>query len=57
MASSLSNLENNVSKGIRKIKCTNSNKYCVEYTNFKDGLLEFKCLRCSKKLRKGFMKT
>ena len=57
MASSLSNLENNLSKGIRKIKCTNSNKYCVEYTNFKDGLLEFKCLRCSKKLRKGFMKT
>ena len=59
MASSISNFVNNLSKGIRKIKCkyrhndkkceTCGNKYeacdCfLEYKNFKGDLKEYKCL-------------
>ena len=55
MASSLSNLVNNLSEGIHKIKCKYEHndekcetcgikcKYCdcfLEYTNFKDDLIE-----------------
>ena len=63
MASSLSNLVNNPSEGIHKIKCTYEHndkkcetcriryKYCncfLEYINFKDDLIEYKCLCCNK---------
>ena len=63
MASSLSNLVNNLSEGIHKIKCKSGHtdkkretcgikyKYwdCfLEYTNFKNDLIEYKCL-CSNK--------
>ena len=63
MASSLSNLVNNLSEGIHRIKCkfghddkkfeTCGIKYkhhdCfLEYTNFKDDLIVYKCLCCSK---------
>ena len=59
MASSLSNLVNNFSGGIHKIKCKygHDDKKCetlrikykywdcfLEYTNFKDDLIEYKCL-------------
>ena len=59
MASSLLNLVNNISEGIHKIKCkyghsdkkfeTSGTKYTdrihkFEYTNFKDDLIEYKCL-------------
>ena len=59
MASSLSNLVNNLSKGIHRIKCKFRHddkkcetceikfQYCdcfLEYTNFKDNLIECKCL-------------
>ena len=54
MASSLSNLLDNLSEGIHKIKCTNSNKCYNEYTNFKDVLIEFKCLCCNKNYQKRF---
>ena len=65
MASSLSNLVNNLSEGIHKIKCKYGHddkkcetcrieyNYChcfLEYTNFKDDLIEYKCLCCKKKL-------
>ena len=65
MASSLSNLVNNLSEGIHIIKCKfgNDNKKCetcgirfkyynccLEYINFKDNLIEYKCLHCKKKL-------
>ena len=68
MASSLSNLVNNISEAIhrfkckfwhyyknvkRKIKC----KYChcfLEYTNFKDKLTEFQCLCCNKNYQHEF---
>ena len=65
MASSLSNLANNLSEGLHRIKCklgydnkkceTCGIKYCycfLEYKNFKDDLIKYKCLCCNKSLRK-----
>ena len=63
MVSSLSSLVNNLSRGIYKIKCKYRNydkkvetcgiKYdhcdCfLEYINFRDDLIEYKCLCCNK---------
>ena len=63
MASSLSNLVNNLSERIHRIKCKSGhdNKKCetcgikykhcdcfLEYKNFKDDLIEHKCLICNK---------
>ena len=63
MASSLSNLVNNHSEGIHRIKCKFWNddenyqtfeikykydNYSLEYINFKDDLIQYKCLRCNK---------
>ena len=63
MASSPSNLVNNLSEGIHRIKCKfryNDKKcetseikykYCdcfLEYMNFKDDVIEYKCLCCNK---------
>ena len=60
MTSSLSNLVNNLSERIHKIKCKygHNDKKCetpyelfdcfLEYTNFKDDLIEYKCLCCNK---------
>ena len=65
MVSSLSNLVNNLSKGINRIKCklrhddekrktyTSKYKYCdcfLDYRNFKDDLIEYKSLFCNKNL-------
>ena len=65
MARSLSNLDNNLSEGIHRIKCKfeRDDRKCepcgfkynfcdcfLEYINFKDDLIEYKCLRCNKKL-------
>ena len=67
MTSSLSNLVNNLSEGIHRIKCKFGHndkkyetleikyKYCDcfwEYTNFKDDLIEYKCLVCNKSCQK-----
>ena len=67
MASKLSNLVNNLSEGSHKIKCKyrHSDKKCetrggkhnycncfLEYTNFKDNLIEYKCLCCNKTYQK-----
>ena len=69
MASSLSNLVNNLSEGINKIRykfghddkkcktCRIKCKYCycfLEYTNFKDDLVEYKCLCCNRNYHKKF---
>ena len=44
---SLSNLVDNLTKVIHKIKCTDS--YCfVEYESVKDSLMKNKCLSCNK---------
>ena len=63
MASSLSNLVNILSEEIHRIKCKYKDvdnkcetckiqyKYCnyiLEYINFKDDLIEYKCLCCNK---------
>ena len=69
MASSLSNLVNNLLEGIHQIKCKFGNndkrcekcgiiyKYCDSFlddfldcfkANFKDDLIEYKCLCCNK---------
>ena len=59
MATSLSNLVDNLTEEIHKIKC----KYC--YCFFKDNLIKYKCLSCNKdylnkldeKLTKRFKNT
>ena len=69
MASSLSNLVNNLFEGIRWIKCKFEHddkkcetygikyKYCdcfLEYINFKDDLIQYKCLCCNKDYQQKF---
>ena len=71
MASSLSNLVNNLSAGIHRIKykygqnhkkceaCEtkyNSGTCFLEYTNFKDDLSKYKCLCCNKSYQRKFDK-
>ena len=41
IASSLSNLLNNLSEGIHKIECEHCNKCYLEYTNAKDDLIKY----------------
>ena len=63
MASSLSNFVNKISGGIHKMKCKYRHadkkfetsgitykvcNFCLEYANFKDDLIEYKCLCCNK---------
>ena len=71
MACSLSDLANNLSEGIHKVNCKyehhdkkcetcgSTNEICnclFEYTNFKDDLIEYKCLYCKKKnIKKSLM--
>ena len=79
MASLLSNLVKNLSDGIHRIQCKVGHddkkcetyaikyKYCdcfLEYKNFKDDLIEYKCLCClccnksyQQKLTERFFKT
>ena len=79
MASSLSNIANNLSEGIHKIKCIygHHDKKCetcgityeicdcfLQYTNFQDYLIEYKCLYCKnyqpksdEKLKEQFLNT
>ena len=69
MASSLSNLLNNLSERIHRIKCKFVHddekcktcgikyKYCdcfLKYENFKDDLIEYKCLFCKKNCKRKF---
>ena len=69
MVSSLSNLVNNLSERIHRIKCKYEqdvkkcetcgikHKYCdcfLKYTNFKDDLIEYKCLHCNKSYQQKF---
>ena len=70
MANSLSNLVNNLSEGIHKIKykyghddkkceiCGIKYKFCncfLEYMNVKDDLIEYKCLYCNKNYKHKFV--
>ena len=72
MARSLSKLVNDLSEGIHRInckfeqddkkceKCEIKYKYChcfLEYTKFKDDLIEYKCLVCNKSCQAMFYKS
>ena len=69
MAFALSYLVNNLSKGIHRIKCKFGHddkkcytsgiiyNYCncfLDYTNFQDDLIEYKCLCCIKNHQRNF---
>ena len=69
MTNSLSNLVKNLGEQIHKVKCKYENnvKKCencrikykdwecfLEYTNFKDYLIEYKCLYCNENYQKSF---
>ena len=60
MASSLSILVNNLSEIIHRIKYNfghNDKRYCdcfLEYTSFRDDLIEYKCLNCNKNYQHMF---
>ena len=47
----------NLSEEIHKFKCTNSNKCCPKYKNFKDGLIEFECFCFNKNYQKKLDKN
>ena len=47
MATSLSNLVDNLTEGIYKIKCKYS-YFLLECESFKDNLMKYKCLSCNK---------
>ena len=46
-ASSWSNLIDNLTEGIDKIKCKNCSCF-LEYESVKDNLMKYKCLSCNK---------
>ena len=47
MATSLSNLVDNLTEVIHKIKCKDSDCF-LEYESAKDNLVKYKCLSCNK---------
>ena len=72
IATSFSNLVNDLTKGIHTIKgkyehgdkkyetCVIQFKYCnccLEYTNFIDDVIEYKCICCNKNYQKSLIKT
>ena len=60
MASSLSNLADNLAKGIHKIKCEDCDSF-LEYESVNDILKNCKCLSCDKnypnKIDENFKRT
>ena len=64
MASSLSNLFDNLAEGIHKIKCKDCNCF-FEYESVNDNLMKYKCSSCNKnysnkidkKIKKWFKNT
>ena len=54
MASSLSNLPNNLTERFHNVKCSNCDTDFLEYTNAKDDLIEYKYLYCNKSYQKKF---
>ena len=55
MASSFSNLVDNLTAGIHKIKCEGCNCF-LQYESFKDNLIKYKCLSCNKDYSNKFDK-
>ena len=56
MATSLSNLVDNLTEGVHKIRCKDCD-YFLEYEILKDNLIKFKCLSCNKDYSKKLMKN
>ena len=46
-ATSLSNVVDNITEGIHKIKCKDCDCF-LEYESFKDTFIKYKCLSCNK---------
>ena len=55
MLSSLSNLVDNLSGGLRSDKCTDEESY-LDYMTTKDEQLIFRCFECKKNYEKDFNK-
>ena len=55
MASSLSNLVDNLAEGIHKMKCTDCDVF-LEYKSVKDKLIKYKCLFAINIIQISFMK-
>ena len=55
MATSLSNLVNNLSDGLYNDKCIYCKSY-IDYMSIRDNRLIFKCLNCNKNYNKDFNK-
>ena len=47
MATSLSNLVDNLPQGLHKIKCKGCDCF-IEYESGKDNLIKYKCLSCNR---------
>ena len=56
MQSSLSNLVDNLTEGIHKIKCNDYNCF-LEYQSVNDNLIKCKCLSCKKIIQITLMKN
>ena len=56
MATSLSNLVDNLTEGIRKIRCKDFNCF-LEYESVKNSLIKYKCLSCNKDFQPSLMKN
>ena len=56
MASSLSNIFDNLIERIHKIKCSDCNCF-LEYESVKDNLIKYKCLFCNKNYSKKIDKN
>ena len=55
MSTSLSNLVDNLSKGLHSDKCTDC-KSRLDYISIKDNQLIFRCFKCKKNYEKNFNK-
>ena len=55
MATSLTKLVDNLSKGIHEIKCADYN-CSLKYENVKNNLMKYKCLSCDKKFSEKSLK-
>ena len=56
MATSLSNLVDNLTEEIQKIKCKDCDCF-LEYESFKDNLIKYKYLACNKDYSNKIMKN
>ena len=56
MATSLSNLVDNLTDRIHKFKCKDYDCF-LKYTSVNDNLIKYKCLSCNKVIQRSWMKN